>query len=104
MIRHLTAAVWTVVLAVGVVCIVLTTVAHAAPTPAQSSHVRTLPACPTDEGADGQANRGCVWDARAQGNGQGRSFVIRRDADAAHGTLIYVSHTRAHALLFGADA
>lgn len=38
----------------------------------------------------------CVWDARHMGNGEGRSFVVR-----ASGRVVYVSHARAHALMFG---
>jgi hypothetical protein len=38
----------------------------------------------------------CVWDARHQGNGIGRSFVVRPS-----GRVIYVSHARAHYLLTG---
>lgn len=50
-------------------------------------------ACLTDEG---ESSFACVWDARHQGNGLGRSFVIRDS-----GRLVYVSHARAHFLLTG---
>lgn len=45
---------------------------------------------------DSHPDQGCVWDARHMGNGLGRSFVIQRS-----GRLVFVSHARAHALLFG---
>jgi hypothetical protein len=41
-------------------------------------------------------SNGCVWDAVHMGNGGGRSYVAKPD-----GRVIYVSHARAHALLFG---
>lgn len=96
MIRHLTAAVAALTLALTpVALIVRATAGHAA----EGHPAHLLPMCPTDEGPDGQANRGCVWYARGMGNGEGRSFVIRRDRDAAHGTLIYVTDARALELL-----
>lgn len=36
----------------------------------------TLPACTSDDGQDGRA---CYWDAAAQGDGQGTSFVALAD-------------------------
>lgn len=41
-------------------------------------------------------SRSCVWDARHMGNGQGRSFVALRN-----GSVVYVSHRVAHALING---
>lgn len=40
-----------------------------------------------------QATR-CVWDAKHMGNGEGRSFVVRKG-----GKVQYVSHARAHRML-----
>lgn len=36
----------------------------------------------------------CTWDAQHRGNGEGRSFVVRRA-----GKVVYVSHKRAHELV-----
>ncbi len=47
--------------------------------------------CSSDEG--GIKGQSCFWDARHQGNGQGRSFKRRWD-----GTIKYVSHARAHCM------
>ena len=57
---------------------------------------RHVDACATDEGSDGQGSRPCVWDARHQGNGQGHSFIVRRD-----GRVQRISHARAHAFIWG---
>jgi hypothetical protein len=66
---------------------------------------RTIPARSTVRGprvacvTEDALNVPCVWDARAMGNGRGHSFIVTR----SH-TRVYVSHARAHALLFGAGA
>lgn len=49
-------------------------------------------ACTTDE--TGPEFGPCVWDARHFGDGQGRSFVIRKG-----GKIAYISHKRAHRML-----
>lgn len=89
-----TAALVAVVLAVSVTT---APTSHGA-TAASSPTVRgpKLP-CPSDEGSDGQGFP-CVWDAEHMGNGHGRSFIV-----TPAGTLTYVSHRRAHALIV-ADA
>lgn len=47
--------------------------------------------CRTDEG--GIRHHPCFWDARHQGNGEGRSFKRRWN-----GTVKYISHARAHCM------
>lgn len=69
--------------------------AHGAPA-RESAPVRHLTPCPSDEGADGQTIRPCVWDARHMGNGAGSSFIVRKS-----GRIVHVSHARAHALING---
>lgn len=63
----------------------------------------TRPACRWDDGS-GTGRRPCVWDARHLGNGLGDSFLAIpvypfRGADPV---IRYLSHRRAHRLLFGA--
>lgn len=41
-------------------------------------------------------SRSCVWDAKHMGNGQGRSFWTGKA-----GKVHYISHTKAHRLIFG---
>ena len=84
---------------------VLEGAAHGAPAPVEErffqgetrvfyqTHPRIRP-CPTDEGPDGVTVRPCVWDARHAGDGAGHSFRVTRS-----GSLIYLTHARAHALL-----
>ena len=38
----------------------------------------------------------CVWDARHQGNGEGRSLLARKD-----GRITYIPHSAAHQLVHG---
>lgn len=68
----------------------------AAHTERPAPHARTIAACPTDEGADGQGIRPCAYDARHQGNGLGQSFLVTRD-----GHTVPITHARAHQLVFG---
>lgn len=75
---------------------VVTVPAHGLTRVVPSSPGRTVPACATDEGGDGQGIRPCVWDDRHMGHGAGHSFIARRD-----GRTVWISHTRAHALLTG---
>lgn len=41
-------------------------------------------------------SRSCVWDARHMGNRSGRSFIA-----GPNGGVKYITHARAHRLLFG---
>lgn len=51
---------------------------------------------------DGSGQARCVWDGRHMGNGQGRSYIVRRTGDRLqHEQITYVSHRRAHQLLVG---
>lgn len=53
------------------------------------------PNCVLEDGSspDGNGTVDCVWDARHQGNGIGRSFIHTRT-----GRVIYIPHRFAHAL------
>lgn len=53
------------------------------------------PAC---EYEDGSSQRLCVWDAKHQGNGQGRSSLILNGGkdNARH---IFISHRTAHRII-----
>lgn len=62
----------------------ITTLHTNATAPCASDEWQTLP---------GQA---CVWDARHMGDGLGRSFKVRAD-----GNVYYITHKRAHRLLYG---
>jgi hypothetical protein len=81
----------TVTTALAVAAFAVTPVAPAHADPAGSARP-----CVTDEAGEGQPVVPCVWDARHRGNGKGRSFKVRADR-----TLVYVTHYRAHRLLFG---
>ena len=39
-------------------------------------------------------SRNCVWDARHMGNGEGRSFLVRKG-----GKRVFITHRRAHHLI-----
>lgn len=60
-------------------------------TPAQASPDRT-PVCKYEDGS-GQAR--CVWDARHNGNGHGRSYVIVNGGED-NAKIRFVTHRRAH--------
>lgn len=68
-----------------------TTPATAEPAPS-SAPTPVIYMCPSDEGESPILP--CVYDARHLGNGQGTSFIIRRD-----GEVVHVTHKRAHRLL-----
>lgn len=78
MIRHGIIAVWATTMAFGVATI---------PLEAAHSVGRTWNACVTDEVVPGVK---CVWDAKHQGNGEGRSYFV--NAKGQH----FISHARAH--------
>jgi hypothetical protein len=63
------------------------------PVPSPDGGTRT-PCATEDSGA-----RGCVWDARHTGDGDGRSYVL--PTGSADDRVTYVTHNRAHALLTG---
>lgn len=50
-------------------------------TPVRDRRPALLPPCPTEDSLKGP----CLWDARLQGNGKGKSFII-----TATGMLIYL--------------
>lgn len=56
---------------------------------ATAAHLPHRP-CPTED------SRSCVWDAVHMGNGSGHSFWV-----AKGGKVHYVSHLRAHTLIWG---
>ena len=58
-----------------------------APAPAHAGNARP---CRNDEPVGGP----CVWDARHQGNGTGKSFRVTRS-----GTVIFLTHREAHRAL-----
>ena len=49
------------------------------------------PNCVSEDGGNGTVD--CIWDARHQGNGIGRSFIHTRT-----GRVIYIPHRFAHAM------
>lgn len=46
---------------------------------------------------DGSGQRLCIWDAEAEGNGVGDSFIAIRGG-TKQARYVYISHTRAHRL------
>lgn len=64
-------------------------IAYAAP-----SDARILAPCRYEDGSGQRA--ACVWDGRHMGNGNGRSYIVRKSGD-----VTYVTHKRAHRLLGG---
>lgn len=68
--------------------------AGAAPSKTDSVFPRGLPHAISEDGCAG-AKR-CVWDARHQGNGEGRSYILTRFKGDY--LVAYVTHRRAHRL------
>lgn len=74
----------------SIIATVLASVAVAATTVPADAVARPHRACKYEDSSS------CVWDARHNGNGRGRSFWT----DGA-GTVHYVTHARAHAMIHG---
>lgn len=58
--------------------------------PASAASANTLPACKNDDGS--ASARICVWDARHQGDGRGKSFI------KVGSRFTTISHRTAHRL------
>lgn len=58
--------------------------------PASAAPANTLPRCAYEDGSG--SGRVCVWDARHEGNGKGKSFI------KVGSRITYISHRTAHRL------
>lgn len=54
----------------------------------------TVDKLPIDRPCKFEDSNNCVWDAKHQGNGQGQSWVAKRN-----GTVFIISHRLAHRML-----
>jgi hypothetical protein len=74
--------------------VLLASPAGAAPSKTDSVFPRGLPHALYEDGCAGVKR--CVWDARHQGNGEGRSYILTRHRGDY--LVAYVTHRRAHRL------
>lgn len=69
-------------------------------TPSQAAtYPKGLPSAVVEDACAFGVSR-CVWDARHQGNGRGKSYILSRPAGSRRDyTVRYVTHKRAHTLV-----